>query len=504
MKKIILLLIAIIALLSVGIASAGVFDFLVGEDDGGLLAGFPIFGFFKQYIASCDGTFRIVAEGQTKTFDLVDVTVNSITFPSADLTVNGTNIVIDEGNSAAVGGVYVTIMRIKQAATDRAYICVGESCTLYKVSDNIESDTSPDIDGRYIIWKNYDGDYEVYFYDILGAQTPIEITADSDGDYYPVVDGRYVAWRGENGSDDTVEYYDIISGGPIVQAYNTSYIRNGPELTSNGRFIIWGIYGVGNRHLYGYNTVNGVPGSYIDISNGNYLDNSYSFSFSDRFVTWTNKDNNFIGLYNLFTGTTISNFVSADSPSVEGITDEYILINGTNNLGDLKLYLYDISAGTEIILPDSEDGIVSELSGQNVVWYKSGSLYHYDITSGITEEITNNAQYTFFISDEGVAFESNDGNDYEIYYYDFANGIPGSPTQITNNAETDYVKGLSEDYIIFYEYGNQWNSYDIANGVTTEISQTNLYSTVFEENYLAWYAHDGNDYEIYYKDISTC
>ena len=150
MKKI-LIISVILAILLGSFASAGVFEFLVGDDNMlvGMVPG-DVLGFL---FPGCDGVGKAFNVGQTKAVMGYVITLDTIDFVdrNATVTVDGVSGIIHQSETQTVNGVLITATRVRP---NKAVFCIGQECEAVQITDNSVTDTFGAIVNNKIIFGN--------------------------------------------------------------------------------------------------------------------------------------------------------------------------------------------------------------------------------------------------------------------------------------------------------------------------------------------------------------
>ncbi len=259
------------------------------------------------------------------------------------------------------------------------------------LTDNGVSDLYPSIYGSQIVWMRHDyNDWEIYLHDGTSEMALTDNTVSDEG---PDIWGDNIAW-GVNGFGwvDNEIYRNTVTGPELVTVGDA--VGRGPSVS--GERIVW----------------NGYDGSKYQV---------FQFDGSD-ITQLSNSSDNF-------------NHVSPD------VSGENVVWN-TGALGPgafvNEIYLHDGVSATKI-----GEGLSAAISGDNVVWRAKGGegeftddyeVWHYDIGTEVTTQITNNDvdEWSPVVSGEYIAWHVSDGNDDEIYFYD-----GGDIWQLTDNEIDD-------------------------------------------------------------------
>ena len=107
---------------------------------------------------------------------------------------------------------------------------------IVQVTDNIISDSYPDVSGSKVVWQRWVGDAsKIYLWD--GATTT-QITDNDTDDRYPAISGSNVVWHGCDGG--TVVFPDTCSGGDW-EIYMTTIPNPVPSLSFDGLALLAGL-----------------------------------------------------------------------------------------------------------------------------------------------------------------------------------------------------------------------------------------------------------------------
>ena len=288
-----------------------------------------------------------------------------------------------------------------------SYLSVGKAA----LSNNPNYESTPYVDGDYVVWSGYDGnangndgnDNEIYLYTISTGKT-IQITNNNRFDNIPRVSEGYVVWSGDDGNDEEIYLYNIKTG--TTQQITDNTVTDYQPL-NYGKDIVWKQQlDSGETKLMFYN---GSTTTTTQINTGLFLDNSIDISSSG--VVWS---------------------------QVDGIDGEIFWHSGnttrqlTNNL-------------TQDYSP--------RISGSNIVWFGSDSndteIFLFSETT--TQQLTSNNYNddSASVSGANVAWRGQVDSDYEVFFY---NGT--SAVQVTNDAIDQYGQDLGGASISIGIFGN--------------------------------------------------
>jgi uncharacterized repeat protein (TIGR01451 family) len=152
----------------------------------------------------------------------------------------------------------------------------------------------------------------------------------------------------------------------------------------------------------------------------------------------------------------------------------------------------------------TEDGHLG-ISGNNLVWeHQDGNDYEIQFWNGTSIiDITNNDTVDLApeVSGTNVVWYGHDGNDFEIYLWDGT-----STKQLTNNNVYDAFPVISGTGVAWFgTVGSDDELFYWDGSTTTQITNNNRddrYPLISDGN-VTWYASDGNDYEIYFWNGSS-
>ena len=148
-----------------------------------------------------------------------------------------------------------------------------------------------------------------------------------------------------------------------------------------------------------------------------------------------------------------------------------------------------------------------EISGNNVVWYgfdgNDYEIYLYDYNRRSIAQLTDNDIYEYSpqISGNNVVWYSFDDNDSEIYLYNGSNVI-----QLTDNNTYEYNPQISGNNVVWYGFDGNDSEIYLYNGsnvIQLTDNDTYEYNPQISGNNVVWYGFDGNDNEIYLYDGSN-
>lgn len=203
----------------------------------------------------------------------------------------------------------------------------------------------------------------------------------------------------------------------------------------------------------------------------------------------------------------------SDDDTTPQISNGKVVWAKYDNVSESDVYLYDITTGVTTKLADN--AVSPQIDNDKVIWTTTtdgdSEIFLYDIATESTLQITNNnvSDNTADLNDGKIVWmQGGDGEDTEIFLYDITSGIT---SQITDNSYYDNNPYISGDNILFDRLEDpNWEVfyYNIPTGVTTKITDSNdAYTEDFamqiDNNTILWGRGGGSPRQIFFYDIST-
>lgn len=121
----------------------------------------------------------------------------------------------------------------------------------------------------YAAWSKFDGTSirDIYYYDLNGQMSPIQLTDDNAWDVSPIIVGDYIVWQKGEDNDAEIYYYNLSTQGPIVRLTDNDFEDNGSSLRASGNTIVWHGGYVGEEETYEIFTATlpGMPSASRDL-----------------------------------------------------------------------------------------------------------------------------------------------------------------------------------------------------------------------------------------------
>ncbi len=266
--------------------------------------------------------------------------------------------------------------------------------TITQITMDPADQQQPAISGDRIVWEDFrNGDWDIYMYD-LATGTETQITTDPASQYGPAISGDRIVWVDRRNGNRDIYMYDLTSG-------TESQITTDPaeqELPKiSGDRIVW-IEGPG-RDLNMFDLATGTQTTVAADPESHFL--VHNDISGDRIV-WAQKDD---------------------------VPDNY------------EIRMYDLATGTEtqIITDPIYDHTNSAISGNRIVWLRSGFtpyvIYMLDLATGTQTPVAS--RYTpadnLDFSGDRIVWEDNGYGD--IFVLDLATG---TETQIAEPGNQDH------------------------------------------------------------------
>ena len=251
-------------------------------------------------------------------------------------------------------------------------IMLDDGVSVRQISDSALSNDSAQIHGSNVVWEGYNGNYEIYLYNIDTNETT-QLTDNTGGDYSPYLSDSYVVWYGYDG-DYEIYLYDIATG-VTTKVTDNSYEDRDARVSDE--YVVWLGRASGNYDVFMYEIATGVT---------TQLTSSYYDEWGCR---------------------------------VDGSNMVWYGLDGW----DYEIYLYKAETDETLVLSDNTtDDYGPEISGPRVVWYgsdgKDYEIYMYDMEADQMYQLSNNTynDYMAQISGRNVAWHGQSGRDWEVYY----------------------------------------------------------------------------------------
>ena len=281
------------------------------------------------------------------------------------------------------------IIILGQNASAQAEIIITQ------VTTNSYEDSSPQIKGNYLVWQGQvGGDWEVFLYNVVTGQGPVQVTDNGYDDISPQTDGSHLVWLGFSDPDSGVFLpggeiflYEILTG--ETTRITTDSNVDAPPQIADGR-VTWTSHVVGDSvepgEIFLYDISTGVT----EQLTNNILDDS-SPRIDDQSVIWVQAD--VTGVTSLFihhlgngTGPVPDGFVWTDSPQNDGDLSVLTRYDGSDR--EISVQSANIGVDEQITDNDFED-IHPRISGNHIAWVggegQASEIYiAYYATKGIT------------------------------------------------------------------------------------------------------------------------
>ena len=317
---------------------------------------------------------------------------------------------------------------------------------IFKITDNSLPDEKPVVSGQYVAWRGYDGDYEIYGYNLeTGVTTQITDNTVSDGE--PQICNNFVVWDRSDGADTEVFLYDMVSG-VTTQITDNSFYHDFNPVVSN-HYIAWlGTY-ADDFEVYGYSM---ETGEITRITDNSFNDQGLKISGPN--LVW--MGNGHIFWYNFETGMTAQLTQGAGNRQNPDISGNSVVWQGMDSEGDSEIFAHNLSTGVTIQVTDNAlwDNF-PKISGNYIVWYDISLIYggqtdvfFYDMGTGEITQLPNETDSEFFCEVDGntIVYNRYTGTSYEIILYDIKTGLI---SQITDHDFGGSFPHISGDYVVW-------------------------------------------------------
>jgi LPXTG-site transpeptidase (sortase) family protein len=305
----------------------------------------------------------------------------------------------------------------------------------------------PRISGDYLVWQGYDGDPEIFLYQI-STKTTTQITNNTVNDLSPEIYGDYIVWQSFFSGDGEIMLYQI-STATTTRLTNIYQSDSYPKIYAN--HIVWyrTPYGSKESHIMDYQIDTGITIEIPDSAYGRYPETDGNY-----IVWYTNASSSTreIFYYDIASQLTTQITFNTTSDIQPRISAGNITWQG--NDGDDEIYLYQISTNTLTQLTsNARSDQYPEIYGNNIVWRSNLTRYYniylYNILTGITLNLSNNTAYNAVpqLDAHSVVWQSNINGTNDIYHYDIDTQ---TVTQITTDPDTDEYAYVSGDTIAWY------------------------------------------------------
>ena len=321
---------------------------------------------------------------------------------------------------------------------------------IIRITDNGYEDILPAVHGNTIVWQGrYNGEREIFLYDIAAAQTPLPITDNEYPDMAPQTDGRYVVWLGMNNTGGNIFYYDTNSG-QIIQATTDNgiiTIKSLPRI-ADGR-IVWAAQVMADSVLPGeivlYNIETGASTTIsAPVDPDGNLDDHTPVIDSTK-VVWvqTDLDNieTTVFVHDLTSGDTFpapDNFAKVQSPTQDGNLSITTKFDGQ----DKEIFLIHQPLRKKMQITDNDvEEKQPKIHGNHLVWVR-GRGAEQEIYLGITRLLSP------ITPGDGFAFtkKSYPVFEWEAIGYDRFR-VQLSSTKDFTEGETNTFPSLSDSWI---------------------------------------------------------
>ena len=273
-------------------------------------------------------------------------------------------------------------------------ISVQAETEIIRITANGYEDILPAVHGNTIVWQGrYNGEREIFLYDIAAAQPPLPITDNDYPDIAPLTDGRYVVWLGMNNPGGNIFYYDTNSGlitqVPEVPETDNVIIKSPPRI-ADGR-IVWAAQVMadsilpGEIELYDIETGTSTNISAPADPDGNLDDHTPLIDSTKVVWVQTGSDNieTTVFVHDLTSGETFpapDNFATVQSPTQDGNLSITTKFDGH----DKEIFLRHQRLRKNMQLTDNGfEEKQPKIHGNHLVWV-SGRGAEQEIYLGIT------------------------------------------------------------------------------------------------------------------------
>ena len=267
------------------------------------------------------------------------------------------------------------------------------------------SESDPHISGDHIVWAGGG----VHAYNITPG---ITTTLTTGGVANPEIDGDIAVWSELNGSFFTIMMADLSAASPTAVAVPSTITGNQRDPKISGDNIIWLAPGAGSfNDVYVHNLTTGIT---TNVSNTAYAETAHQID--DGVIVWSGTDPS--------AASPIANVYVFDGRGFDGTGAAPAVVN----LGSAALY-----------------DVVPQVSGANIVWDGNADVFHHNLDTGITTNITNAPASSLTEPDiSGSNITWSTGN--EVFLYSLDTGIT---TNISNSPMVDTQALVSGNNVVW-------------------------------------------------------
>ena len=251
-----------------------------------------------------------------------------------------------------------------------------------QIADNAGTDRDPQIDGTQVVWSgNSTGNFEIYLYDVIGADTT-KLSKNSWDDVSPSIHDGLVAWQGDDGDDNEIFLFD--SGGRTQLTDNLT--EDLSPRTHEGQVVWQGVDG-DDFDIFVFDgievrqiTDNDLEDRNPEIRSGEIVWEQCDGDCDEGEGDWE------IFHHDLVTSITTqitTNDWNDEFPDVDGGIVTYQRLDGP---GDFDIYLWD---GSETVAVTDNEVIAKQpkIDGDLIVWSQNVAgtqhdIYAYEISTG--------------------------------------------------------------------------------------------------------------------------
>ncbi|MEW6535024.1 MAG: WD40 repeat domain-containing protein [Candidatus Auribacterota bacterium] len=333
------------------------------------------------------------------------------------------------------------------------------------------------------------------------------ITYNDYNDWRPQVNGSYITWYGTAGTSNTDEIFLYNITSDTIQRITTNATNDRYSRVSSTGNVAWEAWrGPSNEYqdIYFYNSATGTSNALISNTKPDY-----DPQIDGNNVIWYGNTIGFEIFY--FNGTSTTQmtnrpYVSSFKPQLENNIAVWSGYDDTLKYKE-QIYYHKITENeTYRITASSADNFREpQISGSKIAYIgasgmaNTDEIYYYDITSGITVQVTDNAYV-----DNQVRIDGNyitwhgavDGSKYQVYLYDTLTGIT---IQLSEQSIGGYYPDVDEGRVAWTGMDGNIYVFDIATGETIQVTNTpyNEASVQVCGNVLTWEGHIDADWEIF-------
>ncbi len=267
------------------------------------------------------------------------------------------------------------------------------------------SESDPHISGDHIVWAGGG----VHAYNIT---TGVTTTLTTGGVANPEIDGNIAVWSEFSGSVFTVMMADLSAATPVAVQVDAGVAGNQRDPKISGDHIIWLAPGAGGvNDVYVHNLTTGIT---TNASNTAFADTAHQID--GGVIVWSGTD------------------PTQASPTADVYVFDGRGFDGTGtapavvNLGSASLF-----------------DVVPNVSGANIVWDGNADVFHHNLDTGITTNLTN-APAAFLTEPDVSGNNVTWSNGNEIFLLDLSTMVT---TNLSNSSLADTQALVSGNNVVW-------------------------------------------------------